>query len=401
MKVESVIIRNFKGIQNESLSIKGHNVYVIGKNGAGKTSFNDAIFKILSGNKYPSKPTHQGTRNGEIEIDLGKIIVKAKFNEKNEKIIVSVENKEGAEYKSPRTMLDELVGVLDFDINEFLSSTPKKQVEFIKNIAGIDFSDLDEEYKSKFDERTFVNRKVKDLEAKAGLFDKNKVTPHDLSVKTKELNEKRKFNESYQDGWQQITDAKKRLETIQAEMAKLQREADELSESIQVGDAWLIAKENQPYNIASEEIEFEKLIEENKKIEENIRNQKAYEDFKVALETQKQLNEALEAIEHSKRSAISEAKLPVPGLSFNDDTLLYNGLPLESAQINKAQQIIIGLQLNLALIGEVRIARFEGSLIDDENMKQIEAWAVENDLQLFVEFVDRSENLKIEVKEVL
>ena len=42
MKIESVEIKNFKAISSEKINIKGSNVYVLGKNGVGKSSFLDA-----------------------------------------------------------------------------------------------------------------------------------------------------------------------------------------------------------------------------------------------------------------------------------------------------------------------------------------------------------------------
>ncbi len=116
MKVENITIKNFKAILSESLEINGNNVYVFGKNAVGKSSFIDAIFKIISGKDLPAKPTTAGEDRGYVKIDIGKYILNATYNSKNEKISLAIESKEGATYKSPRTMLDELAGVIDFNI---------------------------------------------------------------------------------------------------------------------------------------------------------------------------------------------------------------------------------------------------------------------------------------------
>lgn len=409
MKVQGITIRNFKGIQHESLSIKGNNVYVLGRNATGKTSFLDAIFKILAGKNMPSMPTTQGARSGDIEIDLGEIIVRAKFNSKNEKVSVSVESKDGSLYKEPRTMLNELLGVIDFDLNKFYELSPKKQVEFIKQMAGIDFTDIDDAYKKAFDERTFINRKASELEARMGVWDKDNIILTDLTEATKILNEKRAFNIAREEGEKTILDYKARQDEITNELAILRKKIQDLNEEFnkiedgkKEGDAWLNDPANARYDIEAEEAAFLAAVENNKVIQKNIDNQILYTEFLETLAIQKKLNETLELCQATKETAIKEANLPVPGLSFNDDGLIYNGLPFEASQINKAKQIIIGLQINLALLGEVKIARFEGSLIDDENMEYIEDWAQKNGLQLFVEIVDRTaESLKIEVKEVL
>ncbi len=145
---------------------------------------------------------------------------------------------------------------------------------------------------------------------------------------------------------------------------------------------------------------FDDAIDFNKEVEKTITGLKLFKDFKDAMAQQEELNNTIKSIEQTKLRIISEAKIPVPGLTFDESTLYYNGLPFEKSQINTAQQIIVGLQINLALLKDIKIARFDGSLLDNENISIVETWAKENDLQLFVEFVDRNEEgLRIEIKE--
>ena len=102
----------------------------------------------------------------------------------------------------------------------------------------------------------------------------------------------------------------------------------------------------------------------------------------------------------SKKKAIQEANLPVTGLSFDDEKIYLDGLPFKSNQINTARRIIAGLEISYALLGQVRIARFDGSLLDKNSMEAVKEWAKEKDLQLFVEIVDREGNdFKIDIQE--
>jgi predicted ATP-dependent endonuclease of OLD family len=406
MKVQGLTIRNFKGIKHERLQIKGNNVYVLGRNAMGKTSFLDAIFKILAGKNMPSMPTSQGERSGDIEIDMGEFIVKAKFNSKNEKVSVTVETKEGAQYPSPRAFLDEKIGTIDFSVDDFFKLSTAKQVEKMKQLAGVDFSDIDEAYKTAFDKRTEVNRKVNELEIKLEGWDKNNIVLHDLKLSQKHLNDKRDFNTQYENYKKRLTEIDDRKSAITEEIKQLheklyalEKEQDSLSDEHLETNEW--CQQNEPYKIEDEDAKLLQLIEENKTIQKNIDNQEVYKELVKLLEEQKTLNSAINRCQETKANELKAAQLP-GGLSLSDDGLMYHGLPFEAAQINRAQQIIIGLQINLALLGEVKIARFEGSLIDDENMEFIEDWAHKNGLQLFVEMVDRSaESLRIEVKEVL
>jgi predicted ATP-dependent endonuclease of OLD family len=409
IKVQGITICNFKNIQREKISINGNHVYVLGRNAMGKTSFLDAIFKPLTGKNMPDEPVMQGQRRGSIELDMGEFLVVAKFNDKNQKVAIEVQTKDGANYPSPRTYLDSLTGVVDFNLDNFFKKTAKEQLDFVKKLIDIDFTDLDDEYKLVYDKRTFVNKKVEELEAQSAVFDKNNLEPVDISKETLVLSEKRKFNQEVEEGkrfvQEKITEkdhALIEIQDLEDKIKSLKAKVSEIEKEIEPATQWLADPENQPFNIETEEAALLKKIEDNKLVEANVRNKKTYDDLVIQLDQQKLLNERLAEIQLIKRNCIAEANIPVPGLSLNDDGLTYNGLPFSPHQINKAQQIIIGLQINLWLLKDVKIARFEGSLVDDENMEYIMDWADKNDVQLFVEIVDRSaEKLRIEVKEVL
>jgi recombinational DNA repair ATPase RecF len=398
MKVESITIRNFKAIQSESLNIKGNNVYVLGQNAVGKSSFIDAVFKIISGKELPSKITKSGEKNGHVEIDLGELLIKAKFNEKDEKVSLTIENKEGASYKSPRTMLDSLAGVVDFDLNSFFAKTPKNQVDFIKQLVGIDFSDLDADYKKYFDERTHINRQVKETEPQLLPFDSKKTESIDIAELQAKLQAANDTNNKIKEVKQRVNERFDRATAIELEIEALNKEFKELQTKNAQAEIWL--KANSEIKIASVQEELTIAINHNLEVGDNVRIKKLSDDFALLIKKQDSLNSKLAEIEGTKKRIISEAALPVPELTFDDSQLYYKGLPFEKAQINSAELIIIGLQINLALLKDIKIARFDGSMLDNNNIKRVEAWAKENGLQLFMEFLDRNtEGLKIEIKE--
>jgi DNA repair exonuclease SbcCD ATPase subunit len=381
MKIESIEIKNFKAITAENIATKGHNVYVMGANGTGKTSFIDAIFKTLTGEDLPSKLVKQGEEKGSIKIDLGKYIVEADFNAKKEKMQLTVSSPEGASYKSPRTMLDEVVGTIDFDINNFFSLTPKKQVDLIKGLVGIDFTDLDEQYKELFDERTFVNRQVKELEAQQVFFDKSKSEPIDITKLQAEIQKASETNANIKDIKARFKDRALTIESLKKQLAELENLNERAA-------AWL--EKNSEVDITELQQKFNNALEYNKAVEATQKGIQLASKLEKALADQAHLNARLQEIEATKKRIISDSQLPVEGLTFDDNQLYLNGLPFERNQINTAQQIIAGLQINMAMMKDVRIARFDGSLLDNKSLAEVEAWAEANNLQLFVEMVDRA-----------
>lgn len=393
MKVESINIKNFKAISSQKIEIKGNNVYVIGPNGVGKTSFIDSVFKIISGKGLPSKITKEGEHSGLVEINLGDVIVNARFGSNTEKLSLTIESKDGAYFKKPRTLLDEMAGIVDFDINSFFQKSAKDQVDFIKQLVGIDFTDLDEEFKKIYDERTYINKRVKELEVKQITFDKSKDKHIDISSLQEEIEKANKVNTKITEVKTRFTERDKKIEELKNQLAT--------EESLQImSEEWL--NENKEIDVSSIQSEISSAIEHNEEVNNTLNGLKLLEELQNAIADQVSLNGKLQDIEDTKRRIISETEMPVPGLTFDNNQLLYNGLPFEKSQINTAQLIIIGLQINLALLKDIKIARFDGSLLDNKNLAIVEKWAEENGLQLFVEFVERdAEGLKIEIKEDL
>lgn len=397
MKVESIEIKNFKAIAEENLTLNGNNVYVLGQNGVGKTSFIDAIFKIISG-KYPVKPTKLNSKKGHIEIDLGECVVKALFSEGNEKVELSIFGKDGKPLKKPRTTLDEFAGIVDFDITEFFNKRPKEQVDFIKQLVGIDFSDLDDKYTELYNRRTYINSRIKELEPQQTPFDKSKTEPTDITELQSKLQKSNDDNSKVKEVKSRQTERSSRITSIKTQIESLQNELTELEEKQKQSATWLT--KNTEIDITAIQAELNQALEHNKEVANTVKASKLKEEFEKALTEQKVLNDDIETINETKKRIISESNIPVDGMTFDDDQLYLDGLPFEKSQINTARLIIAGLQINLALLKDIKIARFDGSLLDNKNIGEVEKWAKENGLQLFVEFVDRNEEgLKIEIKE--
>lgn len=402
-RIESVSIKNFKGIRNAELEIHGKNVFVTAKNGVGKTSFLDAIFKPLTGKDLPPEPLTEGEKRGEITIELDDLIVHVSFTDKNQKFVLSVTDKNGGVKGSPRTLLNEKIGVLDFNIGKFLSDGPTDQVNFIKKLVGIDFTDLDDEYKIAYDKRATLKSKISDLEVIQRPVNTN-LEYIDIVELQERISKSEKYNNNIQEAKRRqtkinedISSNEKQISELEQKIADLRKERVELDTRKNAAYEWLLD---------NEEIDISEMTA---KFKDAVNNNNLFEEKKKAIETKEKLVEAraeldvvinrITEIEDTKRRVISESVLPVSGLTFDENKLYLNGLPFDSKQINTAQLIIAGLQINLALMKDLRIARFDGSLLDDDSIAYVEKWAEENDLQLFVETVDRKEKeLKFEIR---
>lgn len=135
-----------------------------GKNAAGKSSVLDSIQMALGGKSvFPDRPLRDGATSGSVRVDLGNIIVERRFTEAGSTL--KVMSKEGASFSSPQKLLDDLYCKLSFDPLSFLAMKPADQSAQLIALVGIDTSAIDTEYKEVYEERTAVNRLLKESEA--------------------------------------------------------------------------------------------------------------------------------------------------------------------------------------------------------------------------------------------
>lgn len=407
MQVQRFEIVNFKGIEAQSITPHGRNVYAIGANGKGKSSLIDAVFCALTGKNMPSKLTKEGARSGRVEVDLGDVKVVGTFDAKKEKMNLSVTTPEGAKYDAPRTMLDALVGTIDFDVAGFLALTPRKQVDYLKTVVGLDVADLDARYKKTFEERTESNRELKWLEGQ----NRPIITlanPEPIDLAQLQLQRQQLFQTNIIRK-QRVEDEARLGREIERDEARLA----ELRLQVQQLDAEITAKANQRYDLdvwltdnphTPDDAIVATIAEAQKHNEQVAANAKEVahrEDVKKEAAKNLQLNNALAEIEAEKQARMAAVEMPVAGMQFGEDGLLLDGLPFESAQINTARRIIAGLQICSTLHKSVKIARFDGTLLDNASLREVEQWAAQNGIQLFVELVERDETqgLRVEFSE--
>lgn len=406
MQVQHIEIVNFKGIGELSLSPKGRNVYAIGPNGGGKTSFIDSVFKTLTGKNLPTKLTKEGERKGSVKVDLGAVVVEASFDSKKEKMNLTVSTPEGDKYPTPRTMMDTLVGTIDFDVAAFLALTPRKQVDFLKAALGLDLSDLDDEYKKAFEARSESNRQLKWLEANSKPYDSSKTEPVDVTQLQVKRNDVAHQNitrahkqKDFERLGQEIETGTRNLEILRKQMEELDsRITAAVNEQMDV-EVWLDT--NPAVDEAQVVADMAAAVEHNKAVENTAKELAHRADVKKEQKENERLNDLLADIEARKSARIQAVKMPVEGMEFTEDGLLLDGLPFESEQVNTAKQIIAGLQICGMLHKEVQIARFDGTLLDNANLRHVEEWAAQHGIQLFIELVDRENTggLRVEISE--
>ena len=92
--------------------------------------------------------------------------------------------------------------------------------------------------------------------------------------------------------------------------------------------------------------------------------------------------------------------VPVDGLQFDDDMLIYKGIPVSEASLSTSEIMELGLLMKVAENKGLGILFLErGESLGAQRLKDIQAMAAKNNMQLIIEQVERGKSLHIEIME--
>ena len=413
MKIQKVTIKDFKVIKNLEKEINGANIILLGENGVGKSTFMQAI-EIALGNQNNIPPN----ASGDIELIVDKEGKEYKFNVKFKegKPVITVTTPDGAK-DSKKGFIAQIVGAIDFDVDEFVKMSDstagrKKQIELYKSLLDNqtvdELSQIEVTIKRHYDDRTELNGKIKMLSGfikESKLFgDDLKVQKVDISFLQNELEQATTYN-------QKIDKAENEISNLKISGKKLADEKQRLLDRLSEIDADYT-------NTFKRVSEGEKWLSENKKlntteITEQINNASninaTYAEAQSIIEKKKQLavlenqsGEYTSFIESGKSEIerfIKEMAVPVDGLYFNDEGLIYNGVDVSTASLSTSEIIHLGCKLKMAQNKDFGVLLIEhGESLGISRLAEIQKLAKENNWQIILEQVQRGTNeLKIEI----
>lgn len=444
MKVVQLIAENVKKLKAIMIKPDGNVVKISGDNEQGKTTVLDCIWWALCGTKnIQDMPIRSGEKKGKIEVDLGDLIVKRKFTESGSTLEVT--NKEGAVYKSPQAILDNLVGKLSFDPLAFSKAKKEEQVQTLlkivdlkynhaklAGIAGIPFvagetpiTDINNAYSAVYSSRTAVNSEVSMYEGQLKQYENtvetDPVVVTELIAERDRLKACNSNNERVRDHGNELTEEyqritkeseskQKAIDLTRSEILRLEevlkKQEKELSE---VAVRLILCEESMDANEQHvKELKDEDLTEINTKIanaDKQNRDATAWEakqKITASFNEKKAKSEAmtatLEKIKEYKETLIAEAKFPIPGMGFSSDGVTIDKIPFD--QCSAAQKLKVSVAVAMALNPKLRVIRIDdGSLLGPSSMKIIEEMAKENDYQIWMEVVDTSGKVGIYIED--
>lgn len=414
VKIVSLQAENFMRLQAVMIRPDGQLIEITGRNKQGKSSVLNAIWAALEGAKaIHAEPIRRGAEEAVIKLDLGKYRVTRRFRRRDDGTIapsIIVESVDGARFQKPESTLRELLGALSFDPMRFFMMPPKAQFDIMKSfVTGVDFDDLERGNAGDFTKRTDVNRAERTLRARIGALTLPADAPAERideagliaeldragaanAAAEKERARRTRVSDAIDQRRAKAAAAREDAASLRAQAERLDREAEECDASAARLEKELEADGPPPEMVSTSAIRqrIAEAAEANRRFDDASRIRAEIDRLTAEADLLSKQSDGLTAAiterTARKEAAIAASEMPVPGLSFGNGEILFNGLPLDQA--SKAERIRLSVAIAARLSGGLRVALIEdGSLLDEESWAALAEMADALGCQIFAETV--------------
>ncbi|WP_164682149.1 AAA family ATPase [Streptococcus hyointestinalis] len=406
MTINKLEIENVKRIKAVKIEPSAKGLTIIGgNNNQGKTSVLDSIAWALGGNKYkPSKAMREGSQvppTLKITMSNG-LIVERKGKNASLKVIDPNGQKGGQQ------LLDSFVEELAINLPKFLESSPKDKANTLLQIIGVgdQLAELELKEKELYNQRhaigviadqkeKFAKEQVYYPEAPKEMVSISELIQQqqDILAKNGENARKRQnvdiIKQNYEFKQAEVNDFKMKLKQAEEQLAQLANDLE-----VAQKDAMDLHDESTA--------EIEKNIAEiddiNRKVRANLDKEKAEDDAKLQREQYNALTTDINKVRQEKTDLLTNADLPLAGLTVEDGQLLYLGQAWDnmsgSQQLQVATAIIRKLKPDC---GFVLIDKLEQ--MDNQTLETFGAWLEQEGLQAIATRVSTGDECSIIIED--
>ena len=402
MVINKLTLQNILKIKAIQITPEGNVVKISGGNSQGKSSILTGIEMILRGaSAFPEKPIRDGATQGAGRIETDELIITRHVSPN--RLVVQ---RKGSDEKisRPQQFLDELLSKYTCDPLKLLNLSATEQLEEVKRILGLDFADLEKEYDTLYETRRDLNRDAKALKSLTKGFDENSpVNQIDDSELLDKHSKARDINTANAKLRFELENERDKVKSLKEDEAKIEEQLrvirEEITKRTESGKA-LAEKVADLVDLDEAEL-FDEIRRVQKRNAEASKNKEIVgfvlelNDNVIAVE---KANARMEEIKEFKASAIRDAKFSIDGLSIEDNSLMYNGVPL--SQASQSEQLRVCMALSVAGKPAISIVLMrQASLLDKENLKLVAEMAEEMNFQVWLEIVGEDDELSFVIED--
>ena len=413
-RVLRLIGSNFMKMKAFDITPQRHINKLTGQNGSGKSSTIASIEAAFGGPRsFPEKPVRDGADEAELvciigeEDNPGEQLLVHRIISKDGKQSVKVTQRGGFDAGSPQGFLDSIYSK-SADPLAFLLMEPKKQLELLQRVVGLDFTDIDIERKKLYDQRTKYNTDAAEKTAQANGVVVPPDTPTD-EVSIADLMAEQRNRQAFNDGNKSERDKLAQLTRDVAaqkiHVANATREVTDLEErlikarsKLESTNAALAQAETlratqqstvsilEDKDVAGVQQQIVAAQDTNRNVAKSKRKSDLLKEAESAKSKSAELTTKIDAIDANKNEKLAAAKWPVAGLGFGSGGITFDGIPF--SQASSAQKATVGFGMSLSLKPKLKLAFLKNaSLFDEKHLQTVYDLAYQNDMQVFAECV--------------
>lgn len=386
-KTTEATFTDFQRLEYVQIAPRGALVAISGRNAQGKSSILDGLEATIIGHNKRDvpRPVREGQKTAEVVnvLDNGMTLIR-KYKADGSS---SLTGKTSDGSKVAQATLNGMLGALGMDAGAFSLLDDKKQLAVVLDLVDLPFdpTKLAADQKAIFEQRTFINRKAKELEAQVARYGELPSAPA-AEVSVAELLAEHQAAQASARLWEQaerdVRETALKIEMIEAELKAAREHHAKVTDYFGKLEAPTVDLD-----------ELQQRINTAEESNRAVRTAKEKANLAFQLEaTQEQaddLTKQLEALDRQKADGLAAANFPVDNMTFDEEGVLLNGRPFRKASTR--EQTIASAKMIIASDPELRVMIVRnGNDLDSDGLAELEALGDASDFQIFAEFVDES-----------
>lgn len=406
IKINKLEIENVKRVKAVKIEPSSAGLTVVGgRNGQGKTSVLDAIAWALGGNKYrPSQAEREGSVIPPyLQLTLSNgLIVERKGKNSDLKVLDPNGQKGGQQ------LLDSFVEELAINLPKFMNASNKEKANILLQIIGVgqQLHELEVKEQEVYNRRHTIGQ-IADQKAK---FAKEQTYFPDAPKEPVSASEMIQQQQAIlaRNGENQLK--RQRLTQFQALYANQGQEVERLKAMLKDAEAkraqtaadLAVAQKDtlQLFDESTEELQanIQQIDEINRKVRANLDKDKAETDAGEYRQQYEALSTEIDGIRQQKTDLLTNANLPLPGLSVDDGNLIYNGQRWDN--MSGADQLKVSTAIVRKLkpdCGFILLDKLEQ--MDLQTLNEFGSWLEQEGLQAIATRVSTGEECSIIIED--
>lgn len=406
IKINKLEIENVKRVKAVKIEPTASGLTIVGGNNRqGKTSILDAIAWALGGNKYrPSQAEREGSAVPPfLRLTLSNgLVVERKGKNSDLKVI------DPSGQKAGQQLLDSFVEELAINLPKFLNASSKEKANFLLQIIGVgnQLHELEQKEQEVYNRRHAIGQ-IADQKAKFAKEQpyfpdapKEPISASELISQQQEILARNGENQRLRQRVVQINAAHeaqvKEVERLQSLLFEARIKLDSLAKDLETAQRDTLDLHDE--STAELEANIRQIDEINRKVRANLDKDKAETDANDYRVQYDQLTAEINGIRQQKTDLLTNANLPLPGLSVEDGELVYNGQKWDNMsgadQLKVATAIVRKLKPDC---GFILLDKLEQ--MDMDSLREFGTWLEQEGLQAIATRVSTGEECSIIIED--